>query len=112
MIREFVYTQKFNKVWEQLGLNDDDLRLLEKYLLENPSAGRIMEGTGGIRKLRWVLPDKGKSGGIRVLYVDFISLDIIGIFDVFTKDEKKNLTQAEKNAIKKIVKSIGEELRK
>ena len=111
MTRTFVYMPKFDKEWAKLGLNDDDLRQLETYLLENPNAGDIMEGTGGIRKLRWVLPNQGKSGGIRVLFIDFISYEKICIFDLFPKDEKHNLTKAEKNKIKDIVKSIREEFK-
>jgi len=112
MFREFVYTQKFDREWKNAGLNDDDLLLLELFLLENPNSGRIMQGTGGIRKLRWALPDSGKSGGVRVLYIDFIVSEKICIFDLFPKAEKENLTQAEKATLKQIVKTIGEELRK
>jgi len=112
MIREFVYTPKFDREWKALDLEDDDLVPLELFLLENPDAGRIMKGTGGIRKLRWVLPGKGKSGGIRVLYLDFIASEKICMFDLFPKDEKENLSQSEKAALKLIVKSIGEEFKK
>jgi len=112
MIREFVYTPKFSREWKNAGLDDDDLLLLELFLLENPNAGRIIQGTGGIRKLRWALPDSGKSGGIRVLYVDFFVSEKICIFDLFPKAEKENLTQAEKAALKRTVKAIGEEFRK
>jgi hypothetical protein len=112
VIRAFIYTSKFDREWKKLGLNDDDLRLLEKHLLDNPTAGAIMEGTGGIRKMRWALPNTGKRGGIRALYVDYIFSEKICMFDLFPKDEKENLTHAEKNALKQIVKAIGEELRK
>ena len=112
MIREFIYTPKFDREWKRLGLNDNDLGLLEAYLLENPAAGKIIEGTGGIRKARWALPNIGKSGGVRVLYIDFVFHDKIIMFDLFPKDEKENLTQAEKNALKQVVKAMGEELKK
>jgi hypothetical protein len=112
MIREFIYTAKFDKEWAALGLTDNDLQPLEKHLLENPQAGMIMEGTGGIRKMRWVLPDRGKSGGIRILYLDYIFSEKICMFDLFPKDLKDNLTAAEKAALKKIVKVIGEGIRK
>jgi len=112
MTREFVYTLKFDREWKTLGLKDDDLIPLEAFLLENPDAGVIMEGTGGIRKLRWTLPETGKRSGIRVLYLDFIISEKICMFDLFTKDEKGNLTPSEKKAIKRIVKAIGEEFRK
>ena len=112
MIREFIYTSKFDREWNRLGLSDDDLGLLETYLLENPEAGKIIEGTGGIRKVRWALPNTGKSSGIRVLYIDFVFHNKIIVFDLFSKDEKENLTQAEKGALKKVVKAMGEELKK
>ena len=112
MIREFVYTAKFDREWTQLGLNDDDLFSVELFLLENPDAGRIMEGTGGIRKMRWALPDRGKSGSVRVLYIDYLASEKICVFDLFAKDEKENLSQSEKKALKKIVKAIGEEFKK
>jgi hypothetical protein len=111
MIREFVYTQKFDKEWKKLGLTDDDLYLLELYILEKPNSGKIIQGTGGIRKLRWVLPNTGKSGGIRVLYIDFIASEKICMFDLFAKNEKDNLSQLEKSKLKQIVKVIGEEFK-
>jgi hypothetical protein len=79
-----------------LGLIDDDLQPLELFLLDNPNSGNIMEGTGGIR----------------ILYVDFIISEKICMFDLFPKDQKDNLTQSEKKALKQIVKTIGEEFRK
>ena len=112
MTREFVYTAKFDGKWRGLGLNDDDLGLLEDFVLRNPKAGRVMEGTGGIRKLRWALPGKGKSGGARVLYVDFIAAEKVCMFDLFLKDDKENLTHAERRALKQIVKAIGKEFAK
>jgi len=112
MIREFVYTSKFDREWKTLGLTEDDLIPLEEFLLENPDAGVIMEGTGGIRKLRWTLPETGKSSGIRVLYLDFIASEKICMFDLFPKDEKGDLSPYEKKALKKIVKAIGEEFRR
>ena len=112
MIREFVYTSKFDREWRKLGMTDDDLKPLELYLLENPGTGMIMKGTGGIRKMRWALSDKGKSGGIRVLFIDFIMSEKICMFDLFPKDEKENLSQSERSSLKQIVKAIGEEFRK
>jgi hypothetical protein len=41
---------------------------LQGFLLEHPDAGRIVRGSGGVRKLRWAIAGKGKSGGIRVIY--------------------------------------------
>ena len=112
MKRTFIYTELFSRKWNELGLNQtNDLYKLELFLLENPDAGEIMQGTGGIRKLRWALPYKGKSGGIRVLYLDFIIQETIIVFDLFSKGEKENLSKMEKNSLKEIVKLIGKELK-
>jgi len=103
MTRGFVYLKKFSDKWGKLGLTDGDLAPLEKFLLENPQAGDVLQGTGGIRKLRWTLPNKGKSGGIRILYVDLVIHEEIYILDLFLKSEKENLTGAERNNMKKAV---------
>jgi hypothetical protein len=52
MTREFVSLDIFNRLWEDLGLTDDDLRELQEFLTTNPEAGRIIPNTGGVRKVR------------------------------------------------------------
>lgn len=49
-------------------LNEAERKVVIDYLAAHPQAGDIMEGTGGIRKLRWARDSKGKSGGVRVIY--------------------------------------------
>ena len=106
MIRAFAYLKKFSDKWDDLELTDDDLSLLEQHLLKNPSAGKVITGTGGLRKLRWELPHTGKRGGIRVLYVDVVIQEVIYMVDLFPKSVKEDLTKAEKNEIKKLVKEL------
>lgn len=61
MNREFIMTKEFDTQWEQLGLYDDDLLELQKFLGEFPEAGDIIVGTGGVRKIRVQARGKGKS---------------------------------------------------
>ena len=68
-----------------------------------------MEGTGGIRKVRFALPYRGKSGSVRVCYVDFGEYEIIYLITVFSKDKQSNLTQKEKNILKNLVKQLKTE---
>ena len=81
-------------------------------LLKNPESGKIMEGTGGIRKVRFPLENRGKSGSVRVCYTDFTEYEVIYLITAFEKKEQENLTMEEKNAIKKLVKALKEEVAK
>jgi hypothetical protein len=110
--KEFVYTKKFDREWNAVGLNDEDLRQLETFLLDNSEIGDIIVGTSGLRKLRWRLPHQGKSGSVRVLYLSYTFSEKLCMIDLFSKGEKVNLTDAEKNSIKQVVKQISEEFGK
>jgi len=103
MTRAFVYSTKFDDKWNDLKLTDNDLLQLEIYLLKNPEAGKVIQGTGGLRKLRWSLPNIGKSGGIRILYVDLVIKEKIYMVDLFAKSIKEDLTAAEKKSIKQTI---------
>ena len=91
MERTFIEVPLFTSKWKQLGLTDEDLFQLQDFLLLNPDAGKIMQGTGGIRKLRFALGSTGKSGGIRICYVDFEEYEVIHLITAFAKSEQKNL---------------------
>ena len=102
----------FTKRWKEIGLGDDELKLLQIMLLKNPESGKIMEGTGGIRKVRFPLENRGKSGSVRVCYTDFAEYEVIYLITACEKKEQENLTMEEKNAIKKLVKALKEEVAK
>lgn len=110
MIREFVILPEFEKCWYQIGLTDEDLRELEFFLCLHPESGDVIPGTGGLRKLRWRFKHKGKRGGIRTLYIDFAYYEKIYLVSAYAKNIKVNLTQAEKNEIKKLIKILEQEL--
>ena len=106
MKREFIISKEFDRVWKECGLNDDDLYELEVFLCKNPDAGDVMEGTGGVRKLRWALGGRGKSGGARVVYLDVVFAEHIYLITAFQKNEKANLNKRERNEMKAIVDAI------
>ena len=72
-------------------------------IARNPTCGEVMEGTGGVRKVRFALPGRGKSGGARVIY--YFHSDVMPAFllSIFAKKEKGNLTKAERNALVRLV---------
>lgn len=103
MTRTFIQTQEFSRRWDELGLDDDDLRRIELDIMNNPEKYPIMKGTGGLRKARISLDNKGKSGGARVCYVDFAFVETIYLITVYGKKEKDNLSKAERGEIKKAI---------
>jgi hypothetical protein len=112
MIRLFVYMPVFDSLWKSVGLGDEDQQELENKLLENTSSGAVIPGTGGLRKLRWKIPGKGKRGGVRVLYVDFPVYKQLHFVSLLKKNEKENLTSDDKTIIGKLIKKIEESLSK
>ncbi len=62
---------------EKLWSNRRCIVILEEFLCVNPQAGVVIEGTGGLRKLRWALPNRGKCGSIRIVHIDFIRYEKI-----------------------------------
>ncbi|EHL32376.1 type II toxin-antitoxin system RelE/ParE family toxin [Legionella drancourtii] len=69
------------------------------YIANNPEVGDIIPGTGGVRKVRWGSKDKGKSGGVRVIYYFYNESAPIFLLTVYGKGEKENLSPEQKKQI-------------
>ena len=110
MTRTFIQTNEFSKNWDILGFDDEDLRILVLSILEHPEKYPIMKGTGGLRKARISIGRKGKSGGARVCFVDFIFVETLYLITVCGKKEKDNLSITERNQIKKMIDTLKKTL--
>jgi mRNA-degrading endonuclease RelE of RelBE toxin-antitoxin system len=88
-------------------LDDEAYRLLQCELMKNPTAGAVIEGTGGLRKLRQTDPrrGKGKRGGLRVIYYWFLGVDQFWLFTVYDKDQADDLTPAQRKVLKQLLKT-------
>ena len=84
-------------------LTDFERKAVIDYLAEHPLAGDVMEGTGGIRKLRFGRGSKGKSGGVRVIYYYHDQRLPLYLLTMFGKGERANLSKADRNALSKLV---------
>lgn len=84
-------------------LLDDERRDLLHYLAEHPKSGDLMEGTGGVRKLRWSRGGRGKSGGVRVIYYYHSDALPLYLLTLFAKNERANLGKAERNKLADLV---------
>ena len=87
-------------------LDDDGLRDLQIVMMKNPEAGDVIEGTGGLRKLRYRDPrrGKGKRGGLRVIYYWWDGGLQFWLFTLYDKDEMDDLSPDEKKALKSMLK--------
>lgn len=84
-------------------LKDDEYQALQTALLETPDAGDVVRGSGGVRKFRWAIGNRGKSGGIRVIYYWKKSADEVWMLTLYAKNEKSSIAGH-------ILKQIAEEI--
>ena len=87
-------------------LSVEERQDLINYLAEHPKSGDIMEGTGGVRKLRWRRGGQGKSGGVRVIYYFHDDLMPLYLLTLFAKGDKANLTKAERNELADLINAL------
>ncbi|MDE1901779.1 MAG: type II toxin-antitoxin system RelE/ParE family toxin [Alphaproteobacteria bacterium] len=95
-----------------LGLTADERKAIVNYMAQNPDAGDEMKGTGGARKIRFAGRGKGKSGGYRVITF-YAGKDIpVFLLSIFSKGEKANLSQAERNELKQVLGLLADAYKK
>jgi hypothetical protein len=98
----FIETRLFTRLVEEY-LSDDEYRDLQHLLLENPEAGSVVRGSGGVRKLRWHAEGRGKRGGYRVIYFARIEHDQIWMLTMYPKNVTDDIPA---NVLRKIRKEI------
>lgn len=87
-------------------LSKEEREELLFYLSANPKSGTLIQGTGGIRKLRWASKGKGKSGGSRIIYFFYNETIPLFLLTIFGKSEKINLSKSGRNELTKFVKEL------
>lgn len=86
-------------------LDDDLFGLFQQELLKNPEAGDLIEGTGGLRKIRVIdqRRNKGKRGGLRVIYYWWSGFNQFWLFTLYGKNEQDDLTSSQKQLLKQML---------
>jgi len=84
-------------------LDEEERSELVAFLGMNPQAGDLVPGTGGVRKMRWAAQGRGKSGGVRVIYYFHDETFPLFLLTVYSKNQKANLTRAERNEFTKLI---------
>ncbi len=97
----FIETSIFTKEIIKL-LSDDEYKLLQWELLLRPTAGDLIRGGGGLRKIRWIISGSGKRGGLRIIYY-FDSPSKIFMLFPYKKNKQENLTPTQLKILKGLV---------
>jgi mRNA-degrading endonuclease RelE of RelBE toxin-antitoxin system len=84
-------------------LSEDEYLGLQNFLFQYPQAGKVVPGSGGVRKVRWAVAGKGKSGGVRVIYFFKRQKDEIWLLTIYSKNEVENIPA---NVLRQIAKEI------
>lgn len=98
----FIETSVFTKFVNDY-LDDEQYREFQTHLAKNPTIGNIVQGTGGLRKVRWVLENKGKRGGIRIIYYWQKSEEQIYLMTIYAKNEMEDLSAKDKKILKQMI---------
>ena len=105
---EFIETSVFSKEIKLIA-SDDELKDLQVELIAQPEKGDLIQGTGGLRKVRMATDGQGKSGGARVIYF-LATAEIIYLVLAYPKNAKDHLSNSEKSELKKLVKFLKGEM--
>lgn len=93
---------------------DDRYRTFQAFLMENPEAGDVMPGCGGIRKVRWVHPQrgKGKRSGLRVIYLLVPEFERIVLLEVYDKNEMDDLDSSQRRELAELAEAYRKQLKR
>ena len=93
-----VYTGKVKQI-----LNDDEREAFAVFIAQNPTAGSVVRGSGGVRKVRWAQKGSGKSGGSRIIYYNRLKNGEIWLLTLYTKSERSTIPAHELKMIKEVI---------
>lgn len=105
---EFVWLPSFEASAAAL-FGEEERRVLELELVEDPRRGVVIPGTGGVRKLRVRLPSRGKRGGARLIYYFRAARDTVYMIAAYAKSDQADLTSHDKRVIRRLVARLEQE---
>jgi hypothetical protein len=99
---ELIETSLFTKQ-VRVAMSDEEFRALQLHLMLRPDAGDLISGSGGLRKLRWRLPGRGKRGGARIIYFWSSAAGRIFLLYLYPKNVRSDVSPAELRILRKLV---------
>jgi hypothetical protein len=106
-----VETPSYLAAADRLFSRDERMAIVER-LASDPTCGVVIPGSGGIRKVRFGFGARGKSGGARIIYLFSGESLPVFVLAAFAKNEKANLSPAERNALARMVTDMIEDYRR
>ena len=97
IIETAIFSAKASKVWTREEYDD-----FVTYIANNPNAGKVVSGSGGVRKIRWARAGAGKRGGVRVIYFNSYRQQI-WLLTMYAKNERKTIPAHELKMIKEAI---------
>jgi hypothetical protein len=97
-----IETSVFTRQVQNL-LTDDEYHQLQLALVERPDLGAVIEGSGGLRKVRWARPGHGKRGGVRVIYYWAVEPNRLLMLFIYAKSERDDLSRGQLQTLRQIV---------
>ncbi len=98
-----IETSIFTRQMREL-LSEEEYRVLQTALVNRPTAGSVIVGSGGLRKMRWAAKGRGKRGGVRAIYYWAVAQEQLLMLLLYSKSERDDLTPTHLKTLKKIVK--------
>lgn len=105
---DVILLKTFAKAANKL-LSVRELEDLVEFIAESPEIGVVIQGSGGLRKMRWAYGNKGKSGGSRVIYYYHKSEFEIFMLTIYAKNTKENISNAELKSLMQLVEVLRNE---
>jgi mRNA-degrading endonuclease RelE of RelBE toxin-antitoxin system len=84
-------------------LSDDEYRRFQQALMERPDAGKVIPGSGGLRKVRWAAEGRGKRGGVRVIYCWRTARSTLLLLFIYPKNVRSTLTPGQLKQLRKVI---------
>lgn len=106
---EIVRTKRYLKDLKRIGASASDVAALEQAVASNPLAGDVIQGLGGIRKMRFGLGGRGKRGGGRAIYFVILSDDTALMLTAYAKNEMADLSASDRKALLALVKELTDD---
>lgn len=103
---KIVRTKRYQKDMSRIGASERDIVALETTIASNPNAGDVIQGLGGIRKIRFGIGNRGKSSGGRAIYFLMLDDDTAIMLTAYAKNEKSDLSRDDRRALLDLVKEL------